>query len=203
MQAAPPVTATIPRVDLTLGLLAGGRASRLGGLDKAWLERDGLAQVLHLTRPYAGQIAAILVSANRDLDRYAAHGLRAVPDRHADLGPLGGLDALAAAAVTPWLLTLPVDALQPPHDLIARLAGAGPQGACAIDDDGLQPLFALWRVDVLRPALAEAIAQGRLAVQQLQADLGMARVRCDGLRFGNLNTHDDLAAAGIVAPSHD
>lgn len=202
MQASMP-TGAPPLADLTLGLLAGGRASRLGGVDKAWLEHDGLAQVLHLARRYAASARAILVSANRDLDRYADHGLRAVPDRHADLGPLGGLDALAAVADTPWLLTLPVDALHPPIDLIARLAGAGSQGACAVDDDGVQPLFALWRVDALRPALDEAIAQGRLAVQQLQTDLGMARVRCDGLRFGNLNTHDDLVAAGIVAPSHD
>ncbi|KRD39720.1 hypothetical protein ASE35_05160 [Lysobacter sp. Root916] len=189
--------------DLTLGLLAGGRATRLGGLDKAWLERDGVPQVLYLTQRYAAQTSATLISANRDLDRYTAHGLRAVPDPHPDLGPLGGLEALAAATATPWLFTLPVDALNPPDDLLARLAAAGPHGACAIDDDGLQPLFALWHVDSLRPTLREALAQGRLAVQRLQTDLGMARVRCDGLRFGNLNTHDDLAAAGIVAPARD
>lgn len=202
MQAHPPASRITP-TDLSLGLLAGGRATRLGGLDKAWLERDGLAQVLHLSRRYATQTSAVLISANRDLERYASHGLRAVPDLHRDQGPLSGLEALATAVSTPWLLTLPVDALHPPEDLPARLAAAGPHGACAIDEDGLQPLFALWRVDALRPALRVALAQGRLAVQRLQTELGMARVRCDGLRFGNLNTHDDLAAAGIVAPARD
>lgn len=201
MQAHPP--SGIAPTDLSLGLLAGGRASRLGGLDKAWLERDGLAQVLHLTRRYAAQTSAVLISANRDLERYATHGLRAIPDLHHDQGPLGGLEALAVATATPWLLTLPVDALNSPEDLPARLAAAGAHGACAIDEDGLQPLFALWRVETLRPALRIALAQGRLAVQQLQTELGMARVRCDGLRFGNLNTRDDLAAAGIVAPARD
>lgn len=200
--AAPSPTsddAAMDASDLTLGLFAGGRASRLGGLDKAWLLRDGQAQVLRLAQRYAAQTCAVLVSANRALDRYAAHGLRAVPDLRADAGPLGGLEALAAACATPWLLTLPVDALTPPADLPARLAAAGAHGACAIDDDGLQPLFALWRVDALRPRLADALAHGRLAVQGLQTELGMARVRCDGLRFGNLNTPDDLAAAGIAA----
>lgn len=186
--------------DLTLGLLAGGRASRLGGLDKAWLLRDGQAQVLSLTWRYAAQASAVLISANRDPDRYIAHGLRAVPDLRPDLGPLGGLEALAAACATPWLLTLPVDALNPPEDLLARLSVASENGACAIDDDGAQPLFALWRVAALRPALEQALAGGRLSVQQLQTELDMARVRCDGLRFGNLNTREDLAAAGIAAP---
>ncbi|MEG3788788.1 NTP transferase domain-containing protein [Lysobacter sp. CCNWLW3] len=193
----------IPPADLSLGLLAGGRASRLGGLDKAWLLRDGQAQVLRLAQRYASRTAAVLVSANRDLDRYAAHGLRAVADLRQGIGPLGGLEALAAACATPWLLTLPVDALAPPEDLPERLAAAGAHGACAIDDDGLQPLFALWRVSALRPGLADALAHGCLAVQGLQADLGMARVRCDGLRFGNLNTPDDLVAAGIAAADAD
>ncbi|UHQ21390.1 NTP transferase domain-containing protein [Lysobacter sp. 5GHs7-4] len=202
MQAAAPTTA-IPPSDLTLGLLAGGRASRLGGLDKAWLLRDGQPQVLSLAQRYAAQASAVLVSANRDPDRYAAHGLRAVPDLRPDLGPLGGLQALATACATPWLLTLPVDALDPPEDLLARLSVAGAHGACAIDADGVQPLFALWRVVALRPVLAQALAHGRLSVQALQTELGMARVRCDGLRFGNLNTREDLAAAGIDAPLCD
>ncbi|NUO76092.1 MAG: NTP transferase domain-containing protein [Lysobacter sp.] len=202
MQATTPATAIAPS-DLTLGLLAGGRATRLGGLDKAWLLRDGQPQVLSLAQRYAAQTCTVLISANRDPDRYAAHGLRAVPDLRPDLGPLGGLQALAAACATPWLLTLPVDALDPPADLLARLSAAGVHGACAIDTDGVQPLFALWRVAALRPALDQALAHGRLSVQALQTELGMARVRCDDLRFGNLNTRDDLAAAGIVAPPRD
>ena len=200
MQAATPVIAPS---DLTLGLLAGGLATRLGGLDKAWLLRDGQPQVLSLAQRYAAQVCAVLVSANRDLDRYLAHGLRAVPDLRPNLGPLGGLQALAAACTTAWLLTLPVDALDPPANLLARLSAAGAQGACAIDTDGVQPLFALWPVAALRPALEQALAHGRRSVQALQTELGMARVRCDGLRFGNLNTREDLAAAGIVAPLRD
>lgn len=189
----------IPPHALTLGLLAGGRATRLGGLDKAWLLHGGQPQVLRLAQRYAAHTAAVLISANRNLDRYAEHGLRALADLRGDQGPLGGLEALSAACATPWLLTLPVDALAPPADLIERLAAGGVHGACAVDEDGLQPLFALWQVDALQPRLAAALDEGRLAVHALQTELGMARVRYDGLRFGNLNTPDALAAAGIVA----
>lgn len=185
--------------DITLGLLAGGRATRLGGLDKAWLRRDGEAQVLRLARRFAPWVGAVAVSANRDLPRYAGHGLRAVADRSADLGPLGGLDALAEVAATPWLLTLPVDALDPdPSWLTALAAAQSGQGAYAVDDDGVQPLFALWPLPPLRAALAPALAQRRLAVRQLQAAMGMAASRLSGLRLGNLNTPADLTAAGVA-----
>ena len=82
---------------VTLGILAGGRATRLGGRDKAWLQRDGIPQVLRIARRFEAECGAVLVSANRDLPRYATHGLAAIQDRIADIGPLGGIDALASA----------------------------------------------------------------------------------------------------------
>lgn len=202
----PPRVATrlmsVLRNDLSLGLLAGGRASRLGGLDKAWLQRDGEAQVLRLARVYSPQVAQVWVSANRDHARYAAHGLQALADVEPDLGPLGGLAALVGACATPWLFTLPVDAVNlDEHLLSALIAAQTGQGAYAIDDDGVQPLFALWPVAPLRAALAVALRRRALAVRALQAELGMAALRLNGLRFGNLNTLDDLAAAGFQADS--
>lgn len=194
-------------VDTTLGIIAGGRATRLGGLDKAWLRRDDVPQVLRLSRQFASRISRVLVSANRALPRYAQAGLRAVPDRHEDIGPLGGLDALAHACVTPWLLTLPVDVLEASDclpDMLATaatagLAGAGAQGAWVEDDAGVQPLVALWPVATLRAGLAEAIAARDHSVQALQRRLCMPSIRLSGVRLGNLNTLQDLQAAGVEA----
>lgn len=195
MTAAPAADA------LTLGLLAGGRASRLGGRDKAWLERDGQAQVMRLQQAFAPRVARVLVSANAALDRYAANGLATVQDRIPDAGPLSGLDALVAATTTPWLLTLPVDLVHVDTRLLPMLALlAGDTGAYAIDDDGVQPLVALWPVARARPAIDAAFARGDYAMRGLQQALGMQAVRLDGVRFGNLNTPDDLIDAGIADP---
>lgn len=184
---------------ITLGLLAGGRASRLGGVDKAWLERDGVPQVLRWQQRFSGEVSAVLVSANRNLDRYGAHGLVAVADRTPGIGPLAGLDALAAACTTHWLFTLPVDLVGTNDCLLRTLASLrGSDGAFAADDDGAQPLVALWRRDALRMACAEALANADLAVHALQARLAMPRVTFAGFRFGNLNTPADLRAAGIA-----
>src|SRR3546814_17990609 len=97
--------APAPHDAITLGILAGGRATRLGGRDKAWLERAGKPLVLALARRLAPEVVATLVSANRHADHYLSHGLRAIHDRIAAIGPLGGIPALAAACQTPWLLT--------------------------------------------------------------------------------------------------
>lgn len=184
---------------VTLGILAGGEGARLGGRDKAWLERDGEALVVLLARRMSPQVDAVLVGANRNPERYLSHGLRAIHDRVPGIGPLGGLDALAHACRSPWLLTLPVDLLAVPDDLLDRLVDTG-QGACAEDDDGRQPLVALWRTQALRNAAGAAIASADHAVHALQSRLDMACVRFEGVRFGNLNAPADLAAAGIEAP---
>lgn len=183
---------------VTLGILAGGEGSRLGGRDKAWLEREGEALVLALARSLSPQVDAVLVSANRNPEQYLAHGLRAIHDRMPGIGPLGGLDALAAACRSEWLLTVPVDLLHVPADLVGRLAGPS-GGVWAVDDEGPQPLVALWSTAALRTAAGAAIASGEYAVHALQARLGMRATRFEGHRFGNLNTPDDLVAAGITA----
>ena len=186
--------------DITLGLVAGGAGSRLGGADKAWLLRDGVPQVLRFAKRLSGETASALVSANRDLQRYIDAGLTAIPDRRADVGPIAGLDALAANCTTSWLLTLPVDLVDVNDCLLRSLAAAGGEGAFAIDDDGAQPLVALWRVESLRIGLSKALSANEIAIHALQARIGMAGVRFAGFRFGNLNTPTDLVAAGIEAP---
>ncbi|MCW0422118.1 molybdenum cofactor guanylyltransferase [Xanthomonas sacchari] len=194
---------------ITLGILAGGRAQRLGGCDKAWLQRDGQAQVHWLVQALAPQVAQVLVSANRSLPRYAAIGLQAVPDRVAapagaerSLGPIAGLDALAAACATPWLLTVPVDICVLPPNLPAVLAAAAEEcdGAWLEDAAGAQPLVALYRLAALRPALEEALTVARYAPRALQQRLRMRPVPLPEIVLGNLNTPQDLAAAGILPP---
>ena len=196
------MAAVFPAAALTLGLLAGGRGTRLGGIDKAWIVRDGVPQVLRFAGRFPGETGPVLVSANRALERYAGAGLQTVTDRMAEgSGPLAGIDALAASCATDWLLTLPVDLFDVNDCLVRTLAsGASVNGAVAEDEDGLQPLVALYRSEALRAALPAVVAAGELSPRVLQQRLGLARVRLPGVRFGNLNTPQDLVAARILPP---
>ena len=186
----------IAPADVLIGILAGGRATRLGGLDKPWCEFEGEALVLRTLRGLAGQGAAARVSANLGADRYRRHGLEVVADRMpGQPGPLAGLDALLAACPRPWLLTVPVDLEWIPEDLAERLAAAATgSGAMAEDEDGLQPLVALWRCERCRQPVAEALAAGDLAVHPLRERLGLGVARLSGLRLGNLNAPEDFRA---------
>lgn len=184
-----------PAPALTLGFLAGGRATRLGGVDKAWVGYHGQALIeralsaLQVQHPWAAR----LVSANRADARYAMLGLTVVPDRVAGFpGPLAGIDALLAACATPWLLTLPVDLRTIPPDLVASLQAAGEGGAVAHDADGRQPLVALWPVQRARQAIAAALARSDGAVHRVATELGLEVVAFPAVAFGNFNTPQDL-----------
>jgi len=96
------------------------------------------------------------------------------------------------------LLTNPVDVVDTNDCLLRTLAQAGGDGAVAEDDDGPQPLLALYRVEALRAAATDAIATRDCSVQAMQARMKLPRVRFAGLRFGNLNTPEDLRLAGYA-----
>lgn len=185
----------------TLGILAGGRASRLSGLDKAWLIRDGVPQVLRCHRALSGVTRATLVSANRSPGLYRTHGLSVVSDRPPDdRGPIAGLESLADVCRSEWLLTVPVDLVEFEPSVATRLMDdAGGEGAFARDANGVQPLVALWRVAALR-AVLPTLAGRAYAVQALQTELGMREVPFIDMRFGNLNTPVDLIEAGVEPP---
>lgn len=177
----------------SLGILAGGRGLRLGGVDKAALEVEGVSLLERVLDAAGGGFAEILVSHNRPdapiRARFAEIGLRFVADEvAAGEGPLAGLDALLQACRSEWLLTLPVDLAQPTRSLVDALLAR--DGAVARDAGGLQPLAALWPVTPARDAVREALRGGERAVHPLAARLGLQAVAVAPL--GNLNTAQDF-----------
>jgi molybdenum cofactor guanylyltransferase len=118
---------TIPREHITGLLLAGGRGMRMGGVDKGLQMLHGEPLALHVMRRLAPQTATILISANRNAQRYEELGapFRAsvIADTLPDFpGPLAGLLAGLRAAHTPFVLTAACDTPDFPADLAERLA---------------------------------------------------------------------------------
>ena len=188
---------------LTIAILAGGAASRLGGRDKGLALLDGRALIDHVLDAarlmHPGQ-ANLLVVANRNLDAYARRA-PTIPDAiPGQRGPLAGIAAALGACTTPWLLTLPVDCPDPPADLHARLADAAARhdvaALVAHDGERRQPLFALYRRELAIAAAGAAMAgQG---VARWQDSIGVLDVDFADARrqFHNLNTPEDFAAHG-------
>src|SRR5690349_14435133 len=85
-------------------ILAGGRATRMGGVDKTAIEIEGVTIFERQRQVLASRVAEIIVSSRGDVA-----GFRTVRDALADQGPLAGVAAGLAAARTPWLLVVAGD----------------------------------------------------------------------------------------------
>ena len=163
--------------DITGLILAGGRGSRMGGVDKGLQTFNGFPLALHtLTRlQLGGGLGPILINANRNLAAYEAFGAPVWPDGLADYaGPLAGFLTGLERCETPYLLTVPCDTPLFPLDLVPRLAqaleatGADIAMAAAPETgrDGQvqvrsQPVFCLLRVDLLESLVQFTQAGGR------------------------------------------
>ncbi|MCZ8113138.1 MAG: molybdenum cofactor guanylyltransferase MobA [Betaproteobacteria bacterium] len=189
-----------PRRGAITGLvLCGGRATRMGGVEKAlvpWAGRPLLAHVIDRLAPQVGEVA---LNVNRQAALYAGFGLPLWPDADDTLpGPLAGWLAALARAPTEWLLSVPCDSPLLPADLAARLAlplaGLGaPPLAIAATADGPQPVFALLHRS-LAPALAAALARGERGALRFARAQGAAEVAFDDPgAFADADTPEDLA----------
>ena len=186
------------RSAVTLGILAGGQATRLGGADKAWQPFAGVSLIERTLAALHGDCAAALASYNGPPAAMTRLGLRAVGDlRPGFPGPLAGIESLLDACSTDWLLIVPVDLRQIPDRLretmleCAHMAGEG-RGVFACDIEGMQPLVSLWPVRDAIPVVRLALDQGRASVRRLQEDLRFVQCQLAPFRFGNLNSPADF-----------
>lgn len=186
--------APIPRGHITGLVLAGGRGSRMGGIDKGLQTFHGAPLALRALQRLAPQVGATAVSANRNLPAYEAFGAPVWPDGIADhAGPLAGVLAGMERCAAPWLLTVPCDTPLFPHDLASRLAAAlveadaeiAMASAPASADDGdaavmlrPQPVFCLLPV-ALHDSLARFLQGGGRKVGAWAAQHRTVRVPFD------------------------
>ncbi len=182
-------------------ILAGGRGSRMGGVDKGLQSHLGIPLALHAMQRLSPQVGAVMISANRHLDAYASFGVPVWADAMADHpGPLAGFLAGLEHCITPYLATVPCDTPNFPTDLVARLAAglsakdAQIAVAATRDGDGLQvqPVFCLMACS-LKDSLSDFIASGQRQVERWAAlHLCATVVFDDAAAFINANTAQEL-----------
>ncbi len=152
-------------------VLAGGRGSRMGGVDKGLQNFNGIPLALHTLMRLQPQVGEMMVNANRNLSAYEAFGAPVWPDVLADYaGPLAGFLTGLERCETPWLVTVPCDTPLFPTDLAAQLwqAAAADDAeiamAAAPEEDGQlrpQPVFCLLRVELLESLVRFTHGGGR------------------------------------------
>ena len=203
-------TRAIPIEDITGLVLAGGRGSRMGGVDKGLQNHLGMPLALHCLLRLQLQVGSAMVNANRNLGAYESMGVPVWPDTQADFaGPLAGMLVGLEHCETPWLVTVPCDTPNFPLDLVERLAAAAQTEDADIamaatqepDAQGqpvvqVQPVFCL-----LKASLLESL-QTFLDSGQRKIDRWTAQHRCaiavfdDSAAFFNANTVEELRRLG-------
>ena len=196
--------------DITGLVLAGGRGSRMGGVDKGLQPHLGVPLVQHALQRLAPQVGALLVNANRNLDAYAAFGAPVVSDPLPDYpGPLAGLAAGLAHCTSEYLVSVPCDSPQFPPDLVQRLAegmagGEAEIAIASIVEDGApraQPVFCLLRTSLL-PSLLDFLRSGQRKVDRWTATQRCVHVHFDdAAAFANVNTPGELQRLQHLASS--
>jgi molybdopterin-guanine dinucleotide biosynthesis protein A len=196
---APIASISMPVAErLAAVILAGGQGRRMGGADKGLIEYQGRPLIEWAIAGLRPQVDELAISANRNLDIYAAYGHRVLPDTLPDYpGPLAGVLAALQAVVADWLLVVPCDTPHLPADLAARLLGAAQRAkvplAVAADDARSHHTCFIVRTDQ-RDHLAAFLARGERAVRHWQAGLDSTTVQFDAACFANFNQPQDLPA---------
>ena len=203
----------IPREAITGVILCGGQGSRMGGVDKGWIDFDGRPLVQHALSGLAPQVGAMLISANRNIDRYATLA-PVVTDTEPDFpGPLAGIVAALHATTTPYLACVPCDVPRLPADLVQRLAQglleqSGERGVVTVavaatrdaTDRRVHPVIALIDRAILSSSEAWLRRGERRMMSWLAHHNGRTVDFADSAAFYNINTPAALQHASNGAP---
>lgn len=149
-------------------LLAGGKATRMGGLDKGLVPWRGKPLIEHVLARIRSQVDDIVISCNRHPEQYAGYGACQADATEDYAGPLAGIAACLPLCRHDAVLVVACDMPLLPDDLVTRLGDAlTPDMDVAVAHDGeqLQPLAMLLRRRAL-PALHRALDQGQAAVHR-------------------------------------
>jgi len=195
--------------DITGLILAGGRAQRMGGIDKGLIPFHDKPLIESAIAKLKPQTQSIIINANRNLTKYAGYGYPVIMDETPDFsGPLAGFSVGLRACKTPYLLTAPCDSPLLPNNLAQNLSAEMEREdfqlvyASSKEADGkvwAQPVFCLMRAN-LQDSLASFLLKGDLKIDRWFKELRSSTVIFDDPQvFANVNTPEELKSLGELS----
>jgi len=190
---------------ISAAILAGGRARRFGGADKASLVVGGARIIERQLAALAAVTDDVRIVSN-DPARYAALGVRVIPDRIAGAGPLGGVHAALVDAEHHGVIVLACDLPFVTTALLEALAiefGTGDEIDAVVprSSRGLEPLCALYAARCAE-TVRRRIEAWNLEMRGLLTEIQFRELRPesmvpfdDGSVFLNVNTPHDYERA--------
>ncbi|MGP4132354.1 molybdenum cofactor guanylyltransferase MobA [Pantoea tagorei] len=177
-------------------ILAGGQGRRMGGQDKGLVLFRGIPLYQHVLQRLRPQVDIVMISANRNLDRYHSSGCRVISDTLPDYpGPLAGMLSGLQAAQTEWVAFCSCDTPFVPTDYVEQLRRQRAETLCvwARSSERDHPALALLHRSLAQP-LADYLQRGERRLMQFLREQGGHAVTLsqDEAAFRNVNTPEDL-----------
>lgn len=182
-------------------ILAGGRGTRMGHVDKGLQTFRGAPMALHVMMRLQPQVGELMINANQNLGPYESFGVPVWPDEIQGFeGPLAGMHTGLVHCMTEYMVTAPCDSPFLPTDLVARLAeglmDANADLAVAVTETNgkrqAHPVFCLMKTSLLQH-LTEYLRGGGRKIDAWYASLRTAQVLfADEDAFRNINTLVEL-----------
>ncbi|MBI2931680.1 MAG: molybdenum cofactor guanylyltransferase [Planctomycetes bacterium] len=192
--------------DVACIILAGGRATRLGGVEKGLVPVAGRRLLDHVLARVRGHFPTTLVVTSRS-DAYREFGLPCVPDRLTQGSSITGLHAGLCEVRELWALAIACDMPAVSVSLVERLAAerADADVVMPVHSEGEEPLHALYAKSCV-PIIERFAARGEWKMTAFHAEARVRRVRVAPLEFAwrgvspfvNLNTPEEVEGFGRV-----
>lgn len=185
------------RWEHTGAILCGGKSRRMGRPKAGIVLADGRTMIERVFDALGAVCReVVLVGAGDDVPPRLSRLVR-IADRIADIGPLGGLEALLASGLDSEYLVAPCDLVEARPELFQLLLQPGLKPPVVLawpDKAHPEPLIARYSTDVYE-LVQEMIREGHLAMRQLVRRSGAAIIPVPaelGFALRNANTPDDL-----------
>ncbi|MFJ5318822.1 molybdenum cofactor guanylyltransferase MobA [Pectobacterium versatile] len=178
-------------------ILAGGRATRMGGHDKGLIALNGVPLYQHVLSRLKAQVDEVMISANRNQAVYAQSGCRIIGDFDATFpGPLAGILSGLHASPSEWVVFVPCDVPALPFDLVHRLwqARGKANAAYATDGERSHPTLLLINRNLIGP-LEDYLHVGNRKLMLFMEQVGANAVSFSEQpkAFRNMNSPEDLS----------
>jgi molybdopterin-guanine dinucleotide biosynthesis protein A len=192
-------------------ILAGGKATRMGGGDKPLRQLGGVPILDHVLANLTLPRDRIVLNANGGADRFAGYKIPVIPDSIAEFpgplaGILAGLDWAAQTGLVDDIISVPGDCPFLPQDLVPRLVevrqAAGARFACAGSGGWTHPVIGLWPVNC-REELRQSLLAGERKIDRFTGRFGCATATWPVTTydpFFNVNTPEELLVAETLLP---
>lgn len=193
--------------EVTGVILVGGKSRRMG-VDKAFLEIDGIPMFERVLQVFRETFVRTILIGDHG-EPFAEYGLPIYPDIYSG-SSLGGLYTGLVHGRTPYIFVSACDVPFPSNTVVRHLLSLrdGFDAVVPTGPDGFEPLFAVYSTRC-RELMHRFLEGGNVRILDLYPDLNVRNVPVKELAgldggdrtFVNINTPEDLARITPKAPT--